>query len=62
MGIKEVWKQVKELSKPQRQLLVIVPSRNYMVELVAHAFEEPDTRRMLNRGCSLCSLPMKTAP
>ncbi len=50
MGIKEVWSQVKKLSKPQRQLLVIVPSRNYMVEQVAHAFEEPDTLRMLNRG------------
>lgn len=50
MGIKEVWKQVKKLSKPQRQLLVIVPSRNYLVELCAHAFEEPDSRRMLHRG------------
>lgn len=50
MGIKDVWKQVKKLSKPQRQLLVIVPNRNYLVELCAHAFEEPDSRRMLNRG------------
>lgn len=56
MGIKEVWSQVKKLSKPQRQLLVIVPSRNYMVELVAHAFEEPDTRRMLNRGLFVVQL------
>lgn len=50
MGIKEVWKQVKKLSKPQRQLLVIVPSRNYLVELCAQAFGERDSRRMLNRG------------
>lgn len=56
MGIKEVWKQVKKLSKPQRQLLVIVPNRNYMVELVAVAFEEPDTRRMLNRGLFVVQL------
>lgn len=50
MGIKDVWKNVKALSKPQRQLLVIVPNRNYLVELCAHAFEDPDSRRMLNRG------------
>lgn len=50
MGIKQVWKKVKELTKPHRQLLVITPNRNYMVELVAVAFEEPDTRRMTNRG------------
>ena len=50
MGIKEVWKKVKELTKPQRQLLVITPNRNYMVELVAHAFEDKDAVRMSNRG------------
>nr|CAK6603912.1 hypothetical protein K9PH25C2_LOCUS16 [Klebsiella phage vB_Kpn_K9PH25C2] len=50
MSIREVWSQVKNLSKPRRQLLVIVPNRNYLVELCAHAFDECDTRRMVRRG------------
>lgn len=50
MGIKEVWSHVKTLSRPQRQLLVIVPNRNYLAELCAQAFDESDTRRMVRRG------------
>lgn len=46
MGIKEVLEQVRKLGKPQRQLLVIVPNRVYMLEFCAQAFNEPDTRRM----------------
>jgi len=56
MGIKEIWNQVKKLSKPQRQLLVIVPNRNYLVQMVAHAFEEPDSRRMLPRGSNVARI------
>lgn len=50
MSIKDVWNQVKKLSKPQRQLLVIVPDRIYMSEMVAYAFDATDTRRMTRRG------------
>ena len=50
MGIKEVWKKVKALSAPRRQLLVIVPSQGYMLELCSKVWDDNDAVRKERKG------------
>ena len=39
---KDVWKSLRSHSKPTRTMLIVVPSRSYMVELLAHMFDDKD--------------------
>ena len=50
LSLDDLWKLLKSKCKPNRNTIIIVPSRNFMVEMVAHAFEEEAALRMINRG------------
>lgn len=43
---KDVWKALRPACKAKRTTLIVVPSRSYMLELLAHAFDEPDATGM----------------
>ena len=43
---KDVWASLRSHSKPARTMLIVVPSRSYMVELLAHMFDDAESTRI----------------
>jgi len=39
---KDVWASLRSHSKPARTMLIVVPSRSYMVELLSHMFDDKE--------------------
>lgn len=46
MFTKDVWKALRPNFKPNRTTILVVPSRSYMVELLAHAFDDDESTGM----------------
>lgn len=47
---KDVWASLRSHSKPARTMLIVVPSRSYMVELLAHMFDDAESTRMRHQN------------
>lgn len=43
---KDVWASLRSHSKPARTMLIVVPSRSYMVELLAHMYDDKESTGM----------------
>ena len=50
---KDVWASLRSHSKPARTMLIVVPSRSYMVELLAHMFDDKEWTGS-NHVCMFC--------
>lgn len=44
--IKDVWKALRSSFKPNRTAILVVPTRSYMVELLAHALDDKEMTGM----------------
>lgn len=44
--IKDVWKALRPSFKPHRTAILVVPSRSYMMELLAYAFDDKEATGM----------------
>lgn len=40
--IKDVWNSLRSHAKPERTMLIVVPSRSYMVQLLAHMYDDKE--------------------
>lgn len=47
---KDVWNSLRSHAKPGRTMLIVVPSRSYMVELLAHMFDDKESTRMRHQS------------
>lgn len=47
---KDVWKSLRSHAKPTRTMLIVVPSRSYMVEMLAHMFDDKDSTGMRHKS------------
>lgn len=47
---KDVWNSLRSHAKPERTMLIVVPSRSYMVELLAHMFDDKESTRMRHQN------------
>lgn len=47
---KDVWNSLRSHAKPGRTMLIVVPSRSYMVELLAHMFDDAESTRMRHQN------------
>lgn len=47
---KDVWASLRSHSKPARTMLIVVPSRSYMVELLAHMFDDAESTRIRHQN------------
>lgn len=47
---KDVWNSLRSHAKPGRTMLIVVPSRSYMVELLAHMFDDAESTRMRHQS------------
>lgn len=47
---KDVWKSLRSHAKPKRTMLIVVPSRSYMVEMLAHMFDDDESTGMRHQS------------
>ena len=40
--MKDVWNSLRSHAKPERTMLIVVPSRSYMVQMLAHMFDDKE--------------------
>ena len=48
--MKDVWNSLRSHAKPERTMLIVVPSRSYMVQMLAHMFDDAESTRMRHRN------------
>lgn len=48
--IKDVWNSLRSHAKPERTMLIVVPSRSYMVQLLAHMFDDAESTRIRHQN------------
>ena len=44
--MKDVWNSLRSHAKPERTMLIVVPSRSYMVQMLAHMFDDAESTRI----------------